>query len=43
MPVDPFSASVLPLLDDELDPLNNKWDSDHGQHAVIVEDEGESR
>ncbi|MPC52581.1 hypothetical protein E2C01_046451 [Portunus trituberculatus] len=38
-PVDPLLANVLPL-DDELNLLNNTWDSDHGHCTVVVENEG---
>ncbi|XP_045130407.1 uncharacterized protein LOC123515653 [Portunus trituberculatus] len=34
-PVDPLSQSILPLLDNELDPLCNTWYSDHGHHTVV--------
>ena len=43
-PVDPFSATVLSLLEEELDPLQNMWDSDREYHEELhVENGGESQ
>ncbi|KAK3862162.1 hypothetical protein Pcinc_031949, partial [Petrolisthes cinctipes] len=35
-PVDSVSAAVLPLLEEELEPLGNTWDSDRGHHENAV-------
>ncbi|XP_076062895.1 uncharacterized protein LOC143037990 isoform X1 [Oratosquilla oratoria] len=36
MPLDPLSASVLPLLEEELNPLTNICDNDHGHHGGFL-------
>lgn len=41
--MDPFSVSVPPLIEEELDPVNNSWDSDRAHHGkVIIENVGMS-
>lgn len=34
--MDSISAAVLPLLEEELEPLGNTWDSDRGHHENTV-------